>query len=167
MRFPTPAELRQAMEVLGIDPATPWAEVRRRYRELMATHHPDRGGDEERAKEITRAYQLLRRWWPLRWAILASGGGTSGTEGSSPAGWEELFSFFASHRGGGFRRHRASLAGLLNLLLILLGMGMLMRFVGPLMGAVLKALPLLLVAVGIGILVGLVASLPEPESGRS
>ncbi len=162
MRFPTPAELRQAMETLGVAPNTPWREVRRRYRELMATHHPDHGGDEERAKEITRSYQLLRRWWGLRWTIL-SGASAGRQAGARAPRWEDLFSFATSHWGSGSGYRPQNLAGLLNLVLILLGMGFMMRFMGPLAGLALKALPLLAVAVGIGILLSLVASLPEPE----
>lgn len=60
-----------AYRVLGCDPATPDAEIRKRYRTLMNRHHPDklvsRGMPEEmvrlaseRTVEIRKAYDILR-----------------------------------------------------------------------------------------------------------
>lgn len=48
------------LAVLGLDamPATK-DELKRAYRRLMMTHHPDRGGDVEKAKQIIAAYTVL------------------------------------------------------------------------------------------------------------
>ncbi|CAJ1389490.1 unnamed protein product, partial [Effrenium voratum] len=35
------------------------AEVKRSYRRLAALHHPDKGGDQERFKEVSFAYEVL------------------------------------------------------------------------------------------------------------
>lgn len=35
------------------------AEIKKSYRALAQKHHPDKGGDEERFKEINRAYSIL------------------------------------------------------------------------------------------------------------
>lgn len=50
---------RKAYETLGLDPGADEAAVRRAYRETVKEAHPDRGGDEERFKEVTAAYERL------------------------------------------------------------------------------------------------------------
>lgn len=51
----------QAARLLGVDlgPDLHTDEVRRAYRRLAAEHHPDRGGDPDRFREITVARDLL------------------------------------------------------------------------------------------------------------
>jgi hypothetical protein len=54
---PTPAEARQ---ILGVDADSDAAEVKRAYREQVKECHPDTdGGDEERFKRVTAAYERL------------------------------------------------------------------------------------------------------------
>ncbi|WP_038093549.1 DnaJ domain-containing protein [Tumebacillus flagellatus] len=48
-----------AYEVLGLTPAATWDEIRKRYRELVSQHHPDRGGDAVLFRAIQKAYKLL------------------------------------------------------------------------------------------------------------
>lgn len=48
-----------AYEVLGLTPRATWDEVRKAYRELVAQHHPDRGGDEVLFRAIQKAYKLV------------------------------------------------------------------------------------------------------------
>ena len=67
-----PEDLKWACEVLGVEPETPWDEVRRGYARKMREFHPDKlvskGLPEEflefankRTKEFTRAYQILKK----------------------------------------------------------------------------------------------------------
>lgn len=42
--------------VLGLEPGASRASISDRFRELAATHHPDRGGDSTRFGQITQAY---------------------------------------------------------------------------------------------------------------
>lgn len=53
----------EMMEVLGLEPGFTLAELKRRYKSLVKTHHPDlNGGDkaaEERLKSIVEAYTYL------------------------------------------------------------------------------------------------------------
>jgi hypothetical protein len=60
-----PAELRAALDVLGLAWPLDAATLRARYKDLAKRYHPDaNGGDrqaEERLKDINRAYSLLRR----------------------------------------------------------------------------------------------------------
>jgi hypothetical protein len=55
------AEERRAFEVLSLEPGSPHDEVRQRHRELALVHHPDRGGSQERMKEINWAFDVASR----------------------------------------------------------------------------------------------------------
>jgi DnaJ-class molecular chaperone len=46
-------------EVLGVAESSNKEEVKKAYRKLALEHHPDRGGDENRFKEISEAYSIL------------------------------------------------------------------------------------------------------------
>jgi molecular chaperone DnaJ len=46
-------------KILGVAKEAPEDEVKRAFRKLAQTHHPDKGGDPERFKEINEAYQVL------------------------------------------------------------------------------------------------------------
>jgi molecular chaperone DnaJ len=45
--------------VLGVRPDAAADDIKRAYRRLAREHHPDAGGDEERFKELSRAYEVL------------------------------------------------------------------------------------------------------------
>ena len=46
--------------VLGVDKDASEAEIYRQYKRQAATHHPDRGGNEERMKSLNEAYGVLK-----------------------------------------------------------------------------------------------------------
>lgn len=46
-------------ELLGVEKEASLSQIKKAYRKLAMTHHPDRGGDEERFKEITTAFEVL------------------------------------------------------------------------------------------------------------
>jgi len=46
-------------KLLEVDKDAKEAEIRRAYRKVALKHHPDRGGDPEKFKEIARAYEVL------------------------------------------------------------------------------------------------------------
>jgi hypothetical protein len=46
--------------VLGVAPSASWEEIQRRRRELLEQHHPDRGGDPERAAAVNEAFGEAR-----------------------------------------------------------------------------------------------------------
>lgn len=46
--------------ILGFVVMPTLEKLRKRYRELMMTNHPDHGGSEEKAKRIIAAYQTVR-----------------------------------------------------------------------------------------------------------
>lgn len=46
-------------DVLGITKNSSVADIKKAYRKLAIRHHPDKGGDPEMFKEISRAYEVL------------------------------------------------------------------------------------------------------------
>ncbi len=57
----TPQEQQQAMEILELDKMVSYPALKRQYRRLAMKHHPDRGGDAEKLKQINGAMALLSR----------------------------------------------------------------------------------------------------------
>ena len=50
---------REALLELGLADDVGWTHIQKRYRELAALHHPDRGGSEEEFRKLTAAKDLL------------------------------------------------------------------------------------------------------------
>jgi curved DNA-binding protein CbpA len=46
-------------EILGIDKNSTDSDIRKAYRKLAVQHHPDKGGDAEKFKEVNNAYSIL------------------------------------------------------------------------------------------------------------
>lgn len=51
---------RDYYEVLGVSKSASPDELKKAYRRLAVEHHPDRGGDEAKFKEISEAYEVLK-----------------------------------------------------------------------------------------------------------
>ena len=45
--------------LLGVEKNADTDQIKKAYRKKAMQHHPDRGGDEETFKEISRAYEVL------------------------------------------------------------------------------------------------------------
>jgi len=50
---------KRLYEIMGLQPNATESDIRKAYRKLALTHHPDRGGDPEQFKELTKAYETL------------------------------------------------------------------------------------------------------------
>jgi curved DNA-binding protein len=46
--------------VLGVQPTATPEQIKTAYRKLAIQHHPDQGGDAEKFKQVTEAYEVLR-----------------------------------------------------------------------------------------------------------
>lgn len=90
-------------ETLEVDKDADVKEIKKSYRRLSRIHHPDKGGDEHKFKEISAAYEILS---DADKRAAYDKYGLEGVEGDGPpsAGGEDLFSMFF---GGGGRGRRA------------------------------------------------------------
>merc|ERR1719326_257782 len=53
------ADTTKFYKLLEVEKNASEAEIKKAYRKLAVKHHPDKGGDPEKFKEITRAYEVL------------------------------------------------------------------------------------------------------------
>src|SRR5581483_11281785 len=54
------ANKRDYYEILGVGKTASADEIKKAYRRLAIEHHPDRGGDETKFKEVSEAYEVLK-----------------------------------------------------------------------------------------------------------
>lgn len=78
---------------LGVEPGATGDEIRQAFRSLSKTHHPDAGGDAERFKAISQAYQILKD--PVTRARYDQELGAMGRfRGHAQSGFEDLSELF-------------------------------------------------------------------------
>ena len=58
----TPDEVIQARALLGVSAADDEQAIKNKYRKLLEKHHPDRGGDEDYARAINIAKDVLIKY---------------------------------------------------------------------------------------------------------
>lgn len=51
----------EACAILGVDPEASWEEIQRVYQVKAQYAHPDKKGDPERFKRLTKAYELIEK----------------------------------------------------------------------------------------------------------
>ncbi|KAL7458735.1 hypothetical protein ACHAWC_011287 [Mediolabrus comicus] len=90
-------------ETLGVEKTATKKDIRKAYMKLSRTHHPDKGGDEHKFKEISAAYEILSDEEKREQYDKYGLDGVS-EDGVNAAGGEDLFSMFF---GGGGRSRRA------------------------------------------------------------
>jgi molecular chaperone DnaJ len=102
-------------KILGVEKSANEDEIKRAFRKLAHEHHPDKGGNEEKFKEINEAYQALgdkekrARYDQFGSADGPQGfpGGFGGGAGFDPSQFGDLGDIFGSFFGGGGGRSRA------------------------------------------------------------
>lgn len=58
-KLPKPMSRAEAAEILGITEDASEIEIQKAFRKLMAENHPDRGGDGNKASQLTEARDVL------------------------------------------------------------------------------------------------------------
>ncbi len=119
------ASKRDYYEVLGVSKSASADEIKKAFRKAAIEHHPDRGGDETKFKELNEAYEVLKdpskkqRYDQFGHAgVGGSGGGDPfagfGGQGQNvnfdfgDLGLGDIFSSFFGGGGGGQRSQRQS-----------------------------------------------------------
>ncbi len=77
-------------EILGVEKKATQDDIKKAFRKLAQKHHPDKGGDEAKFKEITEAYAILgddkrRREYDSYGQTFAGGQGAGGFGGFDPS----------------------------------------------------------------------------------
>jgi len=92
-------------ELLGVEKTASEAEIKKAFRKAALQHHPDRGGDPEKFKEISKAYEVLadkqkRSLYDEGGEEAVQDGGAGG--GGGPSSIFEMFGFggMGGRRGG-------------------------------------------------------------------
>ena len=93
--------MKNYYDVLGVNEKATSAEITKAFKDLAKQHHPDRGGDEAKFKEINEAHDTLKS--PQKrhdYDTMRKFGGTS-TGGQHPFFNEDIFGDFFSGFSGG------------------------------------------------------------------
>ena len=100
MRRPA-ADTNKFYELLGIDKSATEADIKKAYRKQAMQHHPDKGGDPEKFKEISKAYEVLSD--ADKRAIYNEQGeeGLSDSGGGGGGGGVDIFDLFGGGMFGG------------------------------------------------------------------
>ena len=54
-----PADTSKYYDLLGVDKKATHAQIKKAYHKKALKEHPDKGGDPEKFKEVTAAYEVL------------------------------------------------------------------------------------------------------------
>lgn len=91
--------------ILGVSRTAETSEIRSAYKQLAKEHHPDKGGDAEKFKEISQAHEILsddskRKMYDMTGSTSSDGGGNG--HGNPFGGMPEMFSQMFGGMGGPF-----------------------------------------------------------------
>lgn len=88
-------------QTLGVDKTATQSEIKKAYRKLTMQHHPDKGGDEDKFKEIAEAYAVIgdenkrQQYDAVQENPFANFGNMGGMDGN----FSDLFNQFFGNRG--------------------------------------------------------------------
>ena len=100
------ASAKDYYNVLGVDSKATEDDIKKAFRKLAHKHHPDKGGSDEKFKEITEAYSVLsdakkRREYDTYGQAFAGGGAPGGGQGGNPFGGFDFSQFQQGFGNGG------------------------------------------------------------------
>ena len=93
--------MKNYYDVLGVDEKASSAEITKAFKDLAKQHHPDRGGDEAKFKEINEAHDTLKSSQKRHDYDTMRKFGSSSTGGQHPFFNEDIFGDFFSGFGNG------------------------------------------------------------------
>jgi len=88
--------MKNYYDVLGVNENSSSADITKAFKDLAKKHHPDRGGDEAKFKEINEAHDTLKNSQKRHDYDTMRKFGTSGTGGQHPFFNEDIFGDFFS-----------------------------------------------------------------------
>merc|ERR550532_3704734 len=101
-----PVDTTAFYKTLEVDKGASEPDIKKAYRKLAVKTHPDKGGDPEKFKEVTRAYEVLSD--PEKKAKYDKHG-EEGLDGDGPGDATDIFEAFfggGGRRGGGGGRRK-------------------------------------------------------------
>jgi len=87
-------------ETLGVGKDAENSAIKKAYRKLAVKHHPDKGGDEAKFKEVSAAYEILSDAEKREKYDKYGLEGVADESGGGGRGADDLFSMFFGGRGG-------------------------------------------------------------------
>jgi len=93
--------MKNYYDVLGVDEKATSAEITKAFKDLAKQHHPDRGGDEAKFKEINEAHDTLKSSQKRHDYDTMRKFGSTSTGGQHPFFNEDIFGDFFSGFSGG------------------------------------------------------------------
>lgn len=93
--------MKNYYDVLGVDEKATSAEITKAFKDLAKKHHPDRGGDEAKFKEINEAHDTLKSSQKRHDYDTMRKFGSTSTGGQHPFFNEDIFGDFFSGFSGG------------------------------------------------------------------
>eukprot|EP00536_Pseudo-nitzschia_multiseries_P007296 jgi/Psemu1/324696/estExt_fgenesh1_pg.C_1690003 len=94
-------------DLLGVSRSADQKEIKKAYRKLALRLHPDKGGDEEKFKEISKAYEVLSDEEKRK--LYDAYGETDLENGSAPNGFSGAHQFGNSNDGNAFQEFFSSM----------------------------------------------------------
>merc|ERR1719440_1030216 len=102
------ADTTKFYKLLEVDKSASTAEIKKAYRKMAVQHHPDKGGDPEKFKEITRAYEVLSDSDKRAKYDRFGEEGLDGDGGGDPTDIFDAMFGGGGRRGGGSRKRQST-----------------------------------------------------------